>query len=190
MTKPEKHKKKDDLPARAIATAGEKANKADDQVAELKHELQAKTETLQRLSADYANYQKRVEADTENVAKRASHNLLTKLFPIFDNFYLAVRHKPASIADKPNLTDEERRAISLFIDGVALIERQLEETLGGLGLRPIGQTGEAFDPARHEAISYEPNDLPAETVITALETGWELDGVVIKPAKVRVSQGH
>jgi len=61
--------------------------------------------------------------------------------------------------------------------------------LASEGLKKIDCSAE-FDPAKHEAISYENNpDIETDNIIAECESGWEFNGKVIKPAKVRVSKG-
>lgn len=157
----------------------------------LEDELQVQLDRGNRLAADYANFQRRSEEEARLVARRANDETLQRLFPIFDSFYLAIKHSPEEIMEKPNLGPENRKLIVQYIQGIKLIERQLEEVLSNLGLMRIVAKGQLFDPERHEAVSYEPNgEVPPETVIEEIETGWLIDGVVVKPAKVRVSKGH
>lgn len=153
-------------------------------------ELEQQKLAYHRLAADFANYQKRVEQEQSQITRRANDALLTKLFPIFDSFYLAIRHNPTDLVEKPQLSREDREKILQFIEGIGLIEKQLEDTLGQVGLAKVVTTGETFDPANHEAVSYEDNsDIPTDTIIDEIEAGWMIDGIVIKPAKVRVSRG-
>lgn len=156
----------------------------------LEGELQVQLDRGNRLAADYANFQRRSEEEARLVARRANDETLQRLFPIFDSFYLAIKHSPEEVMTKPNLSAENRRLIVQYIQGINLIERQMEEVLGSLGLERILAKGEPFDPERHEAVSYEPNsEVLPDTVIDETETGWLIDGVVVKPAKVRVSKG-
>ena len=65
----------------------------------------------------------------------------------------------------------------------------MEDALADVGLKRIQTSGATFDHNLHEAISYEQSELPAETIIGETESGWTIDGKVVKPAKVRVSKG-
>lgn len=156
----------------------------------LEKELDLAKQSYARLAADFANYQKRIEQEKTNWTKQANHQLLTQLFPIFDNFYLAIRHNPLDLLKKPHLSTDEQEKTRQYIEGVAMIEKQLEDTLSQIGLSKVPTQGQSFDPTAHEAISYEPSaEVPRDSVIAEVEAGWQIDGVVIKPAKVRVSKG-
>ena len=69
------------------------------------------------------------------------------------------------------------------------IEKQLEDILTTEGLKKIETQGQKFDPTKHEAISYEKNELPADQIIAEIESGWSFRNKVLKAAKVRVSSG-
>lgn len=160
-------------------------------LARLEKELAAEHEAKLRLAAEYANYQKRVEAERASLSKHASRALLEKLFPIFDNFYRASTHAPeVSLEDLPNLTEGDYQKIFNYFSGLRLIERQLEQVLGEAGLKRIATADQPFDHNLHEAISHEPSaEIPADHIIAEVEAGWTIDDTVIKPAKVRVSKG-
>ena len=154
-------------------------------------ELAAEYEAKLRLAAEYANFQKRVEVEKETLIKHAGRDLMEKLFPIFDNFYRASSHAPeVSLEDLPSLTEDDYKKIFNYFSGLRLIEKQLEQVLAEAGLKRISTAGAMFDHNLHEAISHEPNtEVPADYIIDEIEAGWMIDDKVIKPAKVRVSQG-
>ena len=158
------------------------------EVAQLKHALVISEDSRTRLASDYANLERRIEAERDEITKRAGAHWLSKLFPIMDNFYRAATHAPTISADGV-LDEDELGRIHKYFEGLKQIERQLEETLAQAGLVRIKTKGEHFDPNMHEAISYEDSNLPAETIIDEVEGGWLLNDVVLKPAKVRVSKG-
>jgi len=167
------------------------AKKTDPKITRLEHQLKAEHDAHLRLAAEYANFQKRVESEKENLKKQANRDLLEKLFPIFDNFYRASSHAPeVSLEDLPNLTEDDYKKIFSYFTGLRLIEKQLEQTLIETGLRRIPTAGSHFDPQMHEAISYEQSAEHGDGFIIAeVEAGWLLGDQVLKPAKVRVSKG-
>ena len=59
-----------------------------------------------------------------------------------------------------------------FRGGVDLIRKQLHETLGKLGLKPIAAKGQPFDPHMHEAIEVvEDANLPDNQIVEELQRG-------------------
>lgn len=131
-------------------------------------------EALKRSLADFDNYRRRTESQKLEMINFAKADFVAKITPVLDNFSRAFEHL--------DLTDPK-------IAGVKQIEKQLEDILAQEGLKRISATGE-FNPNLHEAISYENNnDIETDHIIGEAESGWEFNGKVIKPAKVRVSKG-
>lgn len=163
----------------------------DKKILELERKLKIETDTKLRLAAELANFQKRAETEHSNLMKHATGSLLERLVPVLDNFYRASTHAPeVSLEDLPKLTEEDYKKIFTYFSGIRMIERQMEEALAEAGLKRIQTTGEPFDHNLHEAISHEQSELPADTIIGEIESGWMIDDQVIKPAKVRVSKGE
>jgi molecular chaperone GrpE len=137
----------------------------DDRVAEL-------TADLQRVSAEYANYRKRVDRDRTLVVEMATAGLLNELLPLLDDVDRARQHGDLDGAFK---------SVGEGIEAVAT----------KLGLERFGEIGEPFDPAIHEALmAAEPN--PEATVATCaqvLQPGYRLvSGRVLRPARVAVAE--
>ena len=73
---------------------------------------------------------------------------------------------------------------------MALVLRELRQTLQRAGVEAYDPAGELFDPAWHEALSTRaaPQDTKPGTVLETLERGYRLDGQVLRPARVVVSE--
>jgi molecular chaperone GrpE len=73
-------------------------------------------------------------------------------------------------------------------DGVDMVERKLWKELEGVGVTRVDQVGVPFDPHVHEAVTTGPADHPAKdhTVGAVLQSGYQLGGVLIRPARVVV----
>jgi molecular chaperone GrpE len=128
---------------------------------------------LQRVTAEYANYRKRVDRDRVAVVEMATVGLLTGLLPVLDDIDRARAHDDLNgafkgVADKlANLTDK-------------------------LGLDQFGSAGEPFDPSIHEALLQAEPD-PSASVATCaavLQPGYRLrgGGRVVRPARVSVAE--
>lgn len=150
------------------------------------------TESYQRLAADFANFQRRSEEEKLLLAEHVRAAVMEQLFPVLDNLERAASHAPEIPVDGnlAQLSDEDFARIRNYFQGLQLIEKQLEEVLSGLGLSRIPTAGVAFNPNLHEAISHEDSiEVPADHIIAEVESGYQLNGRVIRPAKVRVSKG-
>lgn len=185
LTSPQEVKFSSDMPKEKLP------KEAAAKIHKLEQEIKEVTDARKRLAADYANLERRTEEEKEQMSIRASHALLKKLFPIFDNFYRASSHAPVVAAeDGAKLTDEELKKIFSYFEGLRMVEHQMEEVLSEAGLKRISTKDVQFDHNFHEAISYEENpEVPADHIIDEIEAGWQIGGQVLKPAKVRVSKG-
>lgn len=136
------------------------------------------TADLQRVSAEYANYRKRVERDRVAVVEMATAGLLSGLLPVLDDIERARQHGDVQGAFK----------------GVA---DALDALTGKLGLERFGEPGEPFDPSVHEALMQAEPD-PTSSVATCaavLQPGYRLasasggpTGRVLRPARVSVAE--
>jgi molecular chaperone GrpE len=129
---------------------------------------------LLRSLADFDNFRKRTERERADFHRYATANLLRDLLPVLDNFERALSHAP----------DEE------FGRGVALIYKQLMDTLTRHGLRPIEEANVPFDPNIHEGVMREETDAyPSHTVMEVLQKGYFLHDRLLRPAMVKVAVG-
>jgi molecular chaperone GrpE len=127
-------------------------------------------DALQRLKAEFDNYRKRVARDQQELAARAHERLVRELVPVLDDLERALAHEG-------NLED-----------GVRLIHRQLDEALTKEGLVEV-ETAGMFDPHTQEALLAQPSDEAEGTVIEVLQKGYRLGDLVLRPARVVISQG-
>ncbi len=154
-------------PAEAPAGPGDDVGAAaePDRVAEL-------TADLQRLSAEYANYRKRVERDRVAVVEMATAGLLAGLLPVLDDVERARQHG--------DLTG-----------GFQAVGEALEALTAKLGLERFGAAGEAFDPSVHEALMQAEPDPTATVAVCAavFQPGYRMSGGrVLRPARVSVAE--
>ena len=142
----------------------------DSRVVELTAEVAERTADLQRLSAEYANYRRRVDRDREAVLVNARAQFVGELLTILDDVERAGTHGDLtgpfkSVADKL----------------VSVVEK--------LGLEPFGVEGEPFDPSVHEAVQHESADVTGPTVTvlaSVLLRGYRIGDRVLRPAMVVV----
>jgi molecular chaperone GrpE len=144
-------------------------------------ELRAKADEYldgwQRARAEFANYKKRIERDQDEARARATAAVLAKILPIADDLQRALRDRPSGgTADS-------------WAEGIDLIERKLAALLEAEGVEPIPAAGLAFDPALHEAVTYEASDDHNEgQIIEVIQQGYRIGERVLRPARVRVAK--
>jgi len=132
---------------------------------------------LQRVSADYTNYQKRARRDVEQVRLFANEDLIKALLPVIDDVERAL------LAALENHGQDD----PLFT-GMQLVHDKALDTLGRFGVKVIEAVGKPFDPQRHTALRQQPTDeCEANTVLQEMQRGYELRGRTLRPATVVVS---
>lgn len=161
-------------------------------IAQLKEELAeaiaAKAEAEDRRkyeAAEFQNIRKRQEQRLSEAISRANTDLIQRLLPILDDFELAFRNVPESLAsDEQNGDSTGEEA---WLAGFEQIHKKLLNVLEEQGVTPIDASG-AFDPELHEAILSEPSDeVESGHIIDVLRTGYQYHGQVLRAAMVRVA---
>jgi len=142
-----------------------------DQIEFLQQENGELTQQLQRLQAEFENFKKRNIADTQRFVKLANKDLIKQLLPILDNFQLGFQNKDSAE----------------FIKGMELIYSNFFSILEENGLQKIDCTGK-FDPYKQEVLLTEESEEEPETILEELQSGFILNGEVIRNAKVKVSK--
>jgi len=127
-----------------------------------------------RSQAEFQNYRKRIERDSELTYLSLKGDILKKILPILDDLERALQNRSAENA---------------WANGIELVARKFQNILESEGLKRIEALGVEFDPNFHEAISHEPADgAQSGQVIGVVQNGYMLGERVIRPALVRVAQ--
>ncbi|MDX8029920.1 nucleotide exchange factor GrpE [Lentzea sp. BCCO 10_0856] len=155
--------------APAVADEPLVAEVVDEVAAELKSQLDERTADLQRLTAEYANYRKRVERDREAVINNAKASVASELLSVLDDVERAAAHGDLTGAFKA-------------------VADKLVSTLSKTGLEPFAHEGEAFDPSVHEAVQHNTSpDVDGPTVTAVLRRGYRFGDKLVRPALVAVT---
>jgi molecular chaperone GrpE len=136
---------------------------------DLARQLAERTDDLQRLSAEYANYRRRVDRDRSLAADQAAERFAAQLFPIVDDIERARDHGDLTGAFK-------------------LVADRVLGLLEGLGASPYGTNGDPFDPSLHEAVMHDTSpDVEYSMVTTVLRQGYRRGDRVLRTAMVAVT---
>jgi molecular chaperone GrpE len=149
----------------------------DRQLQELHAQKDEILEKLQRVSADYANFQKRVTRQIADTVAYEKELIIKTLLPALDNFEHTLAN--ARLGDNADA----------FVKGVRIIYDQMLDILKSHGVERIKALGEKFDPAQHEAMMQrtEP-EMADDVVLEEFQKGYRLNGRVIRPSKVIVNK--
>ncbi|RBY82724.1 nucleotide exchange factor GrpE [Blastococcus sp. TF02A-26] len=137
---------------------------------DLARQLAERTEDLQRVTAEYANYRRRVDRDRALVADQAAERFAAGLFPIVDDIERARDHGDLTGAFK-------------------VVADRVLGVLDGLGVEAFGASGDEFDPALHEAVMHDTSaDVTVPTASTILRQGFRRGDRVLRTAMVAVTE--
>jgi molecular chaperone GrpE len=136
---------------------------------------QAQDRTL-RATAELENVRKRSQREITDARRYAALPLVRDLLTVADNLDRAIEAAQQS--------DESAG----LLEGVRMVAQQLHTTLENHGCARIEAEGQPFDPHLHEAILQQPSaDVPPGTVVLETQSGYELNGRVVRPSQVIVS---
>ena len=136
-------------------------------------------EQVKRTSAEFQNFRRRQEEEAKRVKVRIREDIIRSMLPILD-------HLDRTIAAAEQGGDE---ALESLLKGVELIEKDVHKIFEDHGLAVIAAEGEVFDPALHQAVMMEETDeVPDQTILKELQTGYTLNDRVIRPSMVQVAR--
>ena len=140
-----------------------------EEVGSLRKQLDERTADLQRVTAEYANYRKRIDRDREVVVTNAKASVITQLLPILDDVERAAAHGDLTGAFKS-------------------VADKLVNALEQAGLEPFGHEGEPFDPSVHEAVQHDTSpEVSGPTVTGVLRRGYKIGDKLARAALVAVT---
>ena len=131
----------------------------------------------QRAQADLINYKRRAAEEREELARAVNSQLILRVLSIADDLGRALALVP------------EDAVAPGWLEGIQLVERNLDNVLESEGVTKIEAEGRPFEPREHEAISYEETPGSAEgTVVRVIRDGYKLHDKVLRAAQVAVSK--
>jgi molecular chaperone GrpE len=127
----------------------------------------------QRTQADFENYRKRMARENAAAADRGMAKLAKELLPALDHLDLALK------------AAEGHEDV---VKGFAMVRDELQAALGRAGIQSFSPAGEPFDPNEHEAMASQPREgAESGTVIEVYQSGYRINGAVLRPARVVVA---
>lgn len=150
---------------------------------QLKAELAASEERAKshwdqylRSLAEIENVRKRAARDLDSARQFAIERFAQELLAVKDSLELAVQN--AGKAD-----------VASLIEGQSATLRLLEKAFEKSQIEVIDPVGAPFDPELHEAMLMQPSaDSAPGTVLAVVQRGYQLNGRLLRPARVVVAQ--
>jgi molecular chaperone GrpE len=138
-------------------------------------ELRARAADLEdrwkRAAADLDNHRKRFDRELDRLRQLDRETIFRAWLSVVDDMERALCSQGASA--------------SPWYEGMEAIHSRMLAVLDQFGVKPFVPQGETFDPNRHEAVATA--NLPGEPegkIVEVVETGYLLDGKVLRPARV------
>ena len=139
----------------------------------VKEQLAKEHDGYLRLAAEYDNFRKRSQKEKDDLYTVIKAETVGKFRPVYDNLERALAQETADEAYKK---------------GVEMTMNQLVKVMEGLGVTSFGEIGEAFDPARHNAVMHvEEEGLGDNVIAEVFQKGFLVGEKVIRFAMVKVA---
>jgi len=129
-----------------------------------------------RALADVDNVRKRAAKDLENTRQFAVEKFAQDLIAVKDSLELAIINSDKANSDVAGLIENQNATLRLLAK--AFEKAQIEE---------INPQGALFNPELHEAMMAQPGDVAPNTVLSVVQRGYQLNGRLLRPARVIVS---
>ena len=148
---------------------------AESQLAEAESRAEQHRADFLRAIAELENVRKRSAREVESARQFGVERFAADLLAVADTLGLAVGS--AATADAATLAQGQEATLRLLLKA---FERA--------GLEAVDPAGQPFDPALHEAMAMQASaSHPPHTVLQVVQTGWRLNGRLLRPARVIVS---
>lgn len=129
-----------------------------------------------RVVAELDNLRKRHTRELENARRYGVEGLAAELLSVADSLEMALE------------TGVQAPAETLLKGGQATL-KQLQAAMEKYGVKVVSPEGEPFDPEFHEAMSMQPSaTAEPNSVLTVVQRGYELNGRLLRPARVIVAK--
>lgn len=131
---------------------------------------------LERLQADFENYNKRQEKKKKEFIEFAKEELLNDLLSVVDNLERAL-----------DSTKNEKNAKAIK-EGIKNTLKGFYNILKKEGVMPMKSVGHRFDPYRHQAVMKTETDKHSEDIVTEeFQKGYYIKSKILRPAMVKVA---
>lgn len=122
---------------------------------------------LQHTRADFENFRKQTDKQRIQAMESVKYATVLKFLP---------------------LVDDMSRALAAYPEELGPLAKSFEKTLANLSLEQIDSSVDTeFDPDYHEAVSIDDADGEKEVILETLRPGYLYEGVVLRPAMVKVT---
>jgi molecular chaperone GrpE len=144
-------------------------------VEKLQEDLRTAQDRNLRTLADFSNYRRRMEKDSNKLAEEGKREILFSLLSVVDDLENALRWK--------------HHGGEALVEGLTNIHQKLIALLASHGVHSFDAAGRAFTPDLHEAVALaERPDMEPGTIVEVLRQGYLWKDVLFRPAQVQVAE--
>lgn len=145
---------------------------------QLQQQVASANDQVLRVQAEMQNLRRRAERDVENAHKYALDKFAPELLPVVDNLERALAAIDGDDAGQKAVAEGIELTLKTFVD--VLVRYKVEA---------VDPAGQPFDAELHQAVSMVPNaDIEPNTVMDVFQKGYTLNGRLLRPAMVVVSK--
>ncbi len=169
----------------------EPSNKANEELKDSSkiEDLEAQLEEAQQSAKDNWDKLLRSQAEMENLKRRTTKDLENAHKFALDGFVKALLEVSDSLTMGIKSAKDEKATLENTTEGLELTMKVFNSTLEKFGVEAINPIDEKFDPDLHEAVTMVPMpDKKSGTVLEVIQTGFTLNGRLVRPALVIVIQ--
>jgi len=169
-----------ELQACDVATQQAEPDLADSPMDPVIEERDKYLEMLQRVKADFSNFQKRARQEQENARQTARQSLISQIIPVMDDLDRALQ----------SASKEQAEVLEGFLSGVEIARGNLLAALTDCGVEEITGSNRAFDPATDQAMGQIPHpEIAKGQIMEMIRMGYRMGSRLIRPCEVLVSAG-
>lgn len=155
----------------------EDVDSKDEEIQQLKQDVQENEEKYLRLYAEFENYKRRIQKENQTMKAYKAQDVLNDILPTIDNIERALQ------------IEGENEQFQSLKKGVEMIHESLINALKENGLELIETEGHQFDPNVHQAVVQDDNpDFESGEITQELQKGYKLKERVLRPSMVKVNQ--
>lgn len=149
----------------------------DEEIQQLKQDVQENEEKYLRLYAEFENYKRRIQKENQTMKAYKAQDVLNDILPTIDNIERALQ------------IEGENEQFQSLKKGVEMVHESLINALKENGLELIETEGHQFDPNIHQAVVQDDNpDFESGEITQELQKGYKLKERVLRPSMVKVNQ--
>ncbi|HIK74595.1 MAG TPA: nucleotide exchange factor GrpE [Alcanivorax sp.] len=155
----------------------------------VEEELAQTQERLAKVEKALAEADVRAQAEMQNVRRRAERDVESAHKFALEKFAGDILTVADSLERGLATLDPQDDALKPAREGLELTLKVLLDVFAKYNLEQIDPQGEPFNPEHHEAMTMIPApDVEPNSVVEVLEKGYQLNGRLIRPARVVVSK--